>query len=123
MANKKVLILDDDNDFLAELSKMLAANGYEPVIVSDSDGFMNLAAKIKPAVILLDLKMPKKTGFLVAYELNQSSETGHIPVIAISGVVKDDFVVPKDFCNIRVCLKKPLNPLDVIKEIEKVLVA
>ncbi len=123
MANKRVLILDDDNDFLDELSEMLASNGYEPVIASDTDGFLNLAAKIKPAVILLDLKMPKKTGFLVAYELNQSSETTHIPVIAISGVVKDDFVVPKEFCNIRAFLKKPLHPLDVIKEIEKVLLA
>lgn len=121
MANKRVLILDDDNGFLDELSEMLASNGYEPVIASDTDGFLNLAAKIKPAVILLDLKMPKKTGFLVAYELNQSHETTHIPVIAISGVVKDDFVVPKEFCNIRALLKKPLHPLDVIKEIEKVL--
>ncbi|MFH0827942.1 MAG: response regulator [Candidatus Omnitrophota bacterium] len=64
MANKRVLILDDDNGFLDELSEMLASNGYEPVIVSDTDGFLNLVAKIKPAVILLDLKMPKKTGFL-----------------------------------------------------------
>lgn len=122
MSNKKVLILDDDNDFLDELSEMLTSNGYEPVIASDTDGFLSLAAKIKPAVVLLDLKMPKKTGFLVAYELNQSSETANIPVIAISGVVKDDFVVPKEFCNIRSCLKKPFKPLDVIKEIEKVLV-
>ncbi len=118
---KKIMIIDDDKEFLEELAEAIASSGYDPIAVNDTDGLLDLVVKTKPAVILLDLKMPKKTGFLVAYELQESSDTVGIPVIAMSGYVKDGHIAPKELVNIRTCLKKPFTPEDVIAEIEKAL--
>jgi DNA-binding response OmpR family regulator len=121
MNNKKILVLDDDKIFLEEFLSALALNGYNPFIVDDTDGFMGVVAEIKPALILLDLKMPKKTGLLVALELQESGKTAHIPIIAMSGFVKEDYVLPVGLTNIKVCLKKPFSPEDLIATIDKVL--
>ena len=121
MSNKKVLVLDDDKIFLEEFLSALVLNGYDPFIVDDTDGFMDVVAKTEPAVILLDLKMPKKTGLLVALELKESGKTAHIPIIAMSGFVKENYVLPIGLTNIKACLKKPFNPVDLIAVIDKVL--
>jgi DNA-binding response OmpR family regulator len=121
MNNKKILVLDDDKVFLEEFLSALVSNGYEPFTVDDTDGFMGVVVKIEPAVIVLDLKMPKKTGLLVALELKESGKTAHIPIIAMSGFVKENYALPLGLTNIKVCLKKPFSPADLIATIEKVL--
>jgi CheY-like chemotaxis protein len=120
MNNKKILVLDDDKVFLDEFLSVLISNGYEPFTVDDTDGFMDIVARIEPAVIVIDLKMPKKTGLLVALELKESGKTAHIPIIAMSGFVKENYLLPVGLTNIKVCLKKPFSPADLIAAIDKV---
>lgn len=116
---KKIMIVDDDRDFLEELEGVLQHAGYETIVVNDSLSAVGLARSTKPDLILLDLRMPSMSGFEVAVNLKLLLETSGIPVIAITGFskVEDDSFL-KSFCAIKKCLKKPLNPLDVIKEIE-----
>ena len=117
--NRKIMIVDDDRDFLEELSELLQETGYAVVAVSDSLNVARIAVQTKPDLILLDLRMPSMCGFEVAVSLKNMTETADIPIIAITGFapIEDDSFV-KSFCSVRKCLKKPLNPLDVIKEIE-----
>lgn len=119
MANKKVMIIDDDKEFLEELEETLALSGYDMVAVNDAALAVEVAAKAKPDVVVLDLKMPKKSGFQVADELRHLSEAAHIPVIAMSAFFKDDYGPLLNICGIKKCLKKPFNPLDIITAIEK----
>jgi CheY-like chemotaxis protein len=119
MGKKKILIVDDDKEFLEELREMLELCGYELVAVNDADKALQTAKEIKPAVILLDLKMPKKSGFQLANELRQFSEFTGIPIIAMSSFYKDDYKTLLEMRGIKRCLNKPFQPLDVIAEIEE----
>jgi len=123
MPNNKVLIVDDDKEFLEELDETLRLAGYDTVAVSDVDGIVNTATAVKPDVVLLDLKMPKKTGFQVAFELRLShdSDLSFVPIIIMTGAFKDDFSPLMNICNIKRCINKPFNPLDIVAEIETVL--
>ena len=121
MINKKVVILDDDKEFLEELAETLSLSGYEPIAISDTDGFADIVVKTQPAVILMDLKMPKKTGLQMAYELKEYTETAHVPIIAMSGFMNENYTTLITLCGIKKFLKKPFNPLDIIMEIEEVL--
>lgn len=118
MANKKVMIVDDDKEFLEELEETLAMSGYDMIATEDPDSVVSIASDEKPLVILLDLKMPGKSGFQLAHELRNFPGLRQIPVIAMTGFFKDEYLPFMDICGIKRCLKKPFNPLDVIAEIE-----
>ncbi len=115
---RKIMIVDDDKEFLEELRETLSLSGYEVLPVEDSTEVLGLVSSLKPDLILLDLKRPQKSGFQVADELRHFSEVSHIPVIAMSAYLKDDYVALLDICGIKTCLKKPFHPLDVIAKIE-----
>lgn len=121
MANRKVMIVDDDREFLQELEEILCHSGYEMFAVNDSILALDAAAKIHPDVILIDLKMPNKTGFQLADELRRLSGLEQIPIIAMTGFFKDGYRPLLNICRIKKCLKKPFNPLDVIAEIENAI--
>lgn len=122
MGTKKVLVVDDDKEFLEELSEMLVNSGYDVTGLSESSFAVKTACSIKPDVILLDLRMRSMSGFEIADGLKRIPETSHIPVIAMTGfyTMKEHSWL-MNFCGIIKCLKKPFSPLDVITEIEHVL--
>ena len=121
MANNRIMIVDDDKEFLDELGQLLEMSGYELIAVEDADLAVGVASKIRPAAILLDLKMPKKSGFQLADEIRHLSEFAETPIIAMSAFYKEDYQGLLDMCGIKRCLSKPFQPLDVIAEIEEAL--
>lgn len=119
--NKRIMIIDDDKDFLAELKETLVLGGYDIIVAEDPFSALELAKNGKPDVLLIDLKMPYKSGFQLASELKSHSELEHIPVIAMTAFFQDNYDQLMNFCGIHKCLKKPFNPLDVIALIEEEL--
>jgi len=118
---KRVLIVDDDKEFLEELRETLDLSGYDAIEVNNASLAFEVATNTKPDAILLDLKMPEKSGFQVADEIKHYRDIAHIPIIAMTGFFKDDYIPLMDLCGIKKLLKKPFNPLDVIAQLEEVL--
>jgi DNA-binding response OmpR family regulator len=122
MFKAKIMIVDDDREFLEELKETLDLNGFEVIGVNDSTKVKEMVKNTKPDVIMLDLKMDDMSGFEVAEELKQFSNTMQIPIIAMTGFFKEDEHIPLlNICGIKKCIAKPFNPKDVIKTIEAVL--
>jgi CheY-like chemotaxis protein len=117
----KVLAIDDDQIFLEELSDVLASSGYEVVTVNDPRKALDTALEARPSVILMDMKMPGKSGLEIAHEMRYWPALAHVPIIAMSGFLKESNLPFMETCGIKKCLKKPFNPLDIIWEIEDVL--
>lgn len=121
-AEKKILVIDDDKEFLEELKEMLSITGYKAIGVADSVSAVNAARVTKPDVILLDLRMQEMSGFEVADKLKSFPETSRIPIIAMTGFYTlKEHAWLMNFCGIKKCIKKPFNPLDVIAEIEQAI--
>ncbi len=118
MANKKVMIVDDDTEFLEELNETMSASGYEMISVNDSTTAVDIASRVKPDLIILDLKMPGKSGFQLAEEIRRLPELEKIPIIAMSAFFKEEYAFLLSIFGIKKCLKKPFNPLDVITAVE-----
>ncbi len=121
MPNKKVLIVDDDKEFLEELSESLRSSGYEIIAVNNPSLVLDIANAKKPNVILLDLKMPGKSGFLLADELRTFSGLADVPLIAMSGYFKKGDSVFLDIHGFKNHIEKPFGPSDIIAKIEEVL--
>ena len=118
MQNRKVAIIDDNQDSLRELEEILRMAGYTPVLVDDILGAVDTAIENKPDVILMELKMPHKNGFAFADAINRVFERKKIPIIAMSNLFEDEFKWLMDFCGIKRWIKKPFLPLDVIWAVE-----
>jgi CheY-like chemotaxis protein len=126
MANKKmkIMIVDDNDNFLEGLKDILISDGYDTITINDSTTVLDVAKMLKPDLIILDLKMIGMNGFEVADRLKRSPATTHIPIIGVSGIfeVENDFednFFLMDFCCI---FHKPFNPSELIDKIEEVLV-
>jgi len=72
----------------------------------------------KPDIILMELRMPRKSGFELTHAINQVFETNKVPIIAMSESYKDEFRWLLHFCGIKRHIKKPFQPLDLIWAIE-----
>ena len=85
-SNYKILIADDNPDNLRLLSTRLASEGYSFVTAKDGQEALDLAWEIIPDLLLLDVDMPRKTGFEVLQKIRTNSRTKNIPVLMISAV-------------------------------------
>lgn len=122
MAKGKVMIVDDDSEFLQELKEILDLSGYEVTQVSDPKSVLREAENKIPDVILLDLKMEGLNGFEVADQLKHTEKTGQVPIIAMTGFyTEEEHMSLMNICGIQRCILKPFNPLDVISAIEMAL--
>ena len=96
---KRVLVVDDDENTVRFLSVALEENGYEPITAYDGDQGYKRVEESKPDLILLDVMMPKKTGFSLFKQLRRKEEYKDIPVImltAVAGVLKRRKARPRE---------------------------
>ena len=83
---KTVLVVDDDNNTRRFLTVALEENGYAVVTAQDGDDGYRKVEEAIPDLILLDVMMPKKTGFSLFKQLRRKEEYKDIPVIMLTGV-------------------------------------
>jgi DNA-binding response OmpR family regulator len=88
---KKILIVDDELDIRIFLCNLLGNCGYEPIDAGDRDEGMQKAVSEKPALIILDVTMPKETGIQMYRELKEHEDLKNVPVIMVSTIDKKTF--------------------------------
>jgi two-component system phosphate regulon response regulator PhoB len=88
---KKVLIVDDEMDMRIYLSTLLETSGYKPITASNGEEGIQKAREQKPAVIILDVLMPKSGGIQMYREVKTDEHLKSTPVIMISAISKKTF--------------------------------
>lgn len=76
-----ILVLDDDTDDIQLAKDYLTTGRYHVVGMTNPDRAIELAAQLLPAVILMDVLMPQRSGWEVLSDLKANPNTAHIPVI------------------------------------------
>jgi DNA-binding response OmpR family regulator len=77
---KRVLLVDDDSEIVESMRTVLESRGYEILIARDGNQGIMMAEKDEPDLIVLDMMMPKRSGFLVLEKLRR---TRSLPVKVI----------------------------------------
>jgi len=123
-AMPKILLVDDDSDFLEATKQILAANRYEVITAKDGEEGIAKARYENPDLILLDVIMPGMDGFTVCYELRKSPQTRPIPIIMLTAVGQQ-FSKPDYGVEIAIdhladdYIDKPVDTATLLKKIEK----
>ena len=69
---KRILLVDDDREIIDSMQIALEANGYDVLIACDGNQGLALADRENPDLIILDMMMPKRSGFLVLEKLRRT---------------------------------------------------
>ena len=83
---KKILYIEDEPFFASTMSKQLAEAGYDVETAVDGESGLELAKKIIPDIVLLDITLPKMDGKEVLRQLRADDTTKNIPVIILSNL-------------------------------------
>ena len=89
---KRVLIIDDDRSIARYLSVALSEHGYDPIHACNGNEGLRRAKQSKPDLIVLDVMMPGKSGFILLNELKRDEQCKDIPVLMLTaiGEILDD---------------------------------
>ena len=121
---KKVLMIDDDPEFVEAITNILDAKGYDVVSAGDGKDGVAKAKQEKPDIILLDvMRTTKSEGFDVARELSKDANLKGTPVVMLTGVRKEmnlpfGFEPDADWLPVKAFLEKPVKPEVLLKTIE-----
>ncbi|KWT72995.1 Two-component response regulator [Hyphomicrobium sulfonivorans] len=116
--NALALIVEDDAEVAEILEAYLIREGLRTARATDGATAIELHGRLKPDIVLLDIKMPKANGYQVLAAIRQRGETPVIMVTALDEdldklqalrIGADDYVV------------KPFNPLEVVARVKAVL--
>jgi CheY-like chemotaxis protein len=87
-----VLLIEDDPAVVEMYRLKLSLDGYRVSVASDGESGIERALELRPDIIFLDIRLPKKDGFAVLQELREHDETREVPVIILSNYGESDLV-------------------------------
>ncbi|MEZ6089849.1 MAG: response regulator transcription factor [Pirellulaceae bacterium] len=116
----KILIVDDDNEIVESIRYALKANGYEVVIARDGNQGLALAERENPDLMILDMMMPKRSGFLVLEKLRRVREEP-LPVIMITGNEGSRHKAYAELLGVSDYIRKPFAMDKLLASIERLL--
>ncbi|MGQ9524101.1 MAG: response regulator transcription factor [Armatimonadota bacterium] len=123
----KVLVVDDDPDFVEVARMALQAEGFEVLVADDSRDGVAKARNEEPDVVILDLMMERlDSGFAVARELRSNHHTVSSKILMVTGVTqKVGFdLTPenqKELEDLKVdaYLNKPISPAELVRKVRE----
>jgi len=118
---RTILVADDDADNRAIAAAVLKAAGYDVCVACDGMEAVAVATERLPDLILMDMSMPRLSGWDAAARLKKSALTGRIPILAFTAyaLAGDDVKALEAGCDGYV--SKPCLPRDLVRKIAEKL--
>ena len=118
----KILVVDDYIANVELLKELLTANGYEVSTAYDGDEALQEVEKDMPALILLDIMMPKMDGYQVCKVLRANKHTRDIPIIFVTAKAEvKDWTHAIFNVGVNSYITKPVNPKKLLDKVRSVL--
>ncbi len=122
----KILIVDDQPSEVKMVKMALEGANYEVIYAYNGKVGIEKAREEKPDLIILDVMMPEKDGFIACGELKKGAETSNIPIIVLTGVGDSTLLFPDmesaaDSPHADEYMDKPVDPNFLIERVERLL--
>jgi CheY-like chemotaxis protein len=117
---KRVLVVEDDKNNMRLITKLLKNSGYETMQAETGEEGVKIAAREKPDLILMDIKLPGIDGLEATKRIRASENGSGVPIIAITSYAMAgdrDRYLKEGFTGY---IEKPIDTFTVIGEIEEI---
>lgn len=119
---KKILVVDDDVEIIESVRYALEGAGHEVVIARDGNQGLALAERENPDLIILDMMMPKRSGFLVLEKLRRLRDEP-LPVIMITGNEGSRHKAYAELLGVSDYIRKPFAMDRLIEAVKRLIVS
>jgi DNA-binding response OmpR family regulator len=120
---QRILIADDEPNILISLEYLMKREGYEVSVAHDGQEALELLRSQRPALVLLDVMMPKKTGFEVCQELRADEAIRGTRVLMLTAKGRDTDVAKGLGVGADAYMTKPFSTKELVQKVREMLAA
>ncbi|MFZ1404137.1 MAG: response regulator [Anaerolineae bacterium] len=121
----KILVVDDDPDFVEVMRTVLTVDGHTVVSASSSADGMRQLAREQPDLVILDVIMSTVLdGLTMSQSMADDPELRHVPIIMVTSIANTDYAALfplSDYIHIDAFLSKPVNPRELRTKVDDLL--
>ena len=119
----KILIADDEPNILISLEFLMKREGYEVTVARDGQEALDAVARERPDLVLLDVMMPKKTGFDVCQALRADEANRDVRIVMLTAKGRDTDVAKGTALGADAYMTKPFSTKELVAKVRELLQA
>jgi DNA-binding response OmpR family regulator len=119
--SKKILIVDDEPNIVISLEFLMKKEGFSIAVASDGEEALAKAASFEPDLILLDVMMPKKSGFEVCEALRADPSKAGLLIVMLTAKGRDTEVAKGLAIGADAYVTKPFSTKDLVARVKTML--
>ena len=121
MSTNKILIADDEPNILISLEFLMKREGYEVLLARDGQEALDVMARERPTLVLLDVMMPVKTGFDVCHEVRASEVLRDTKILMLTAKGRDTDVAKGMALGADAYMTKPFSTKELVAKVQQML--
>lgn len=114
---KTVLLIDDDNEIVSSMRAVLESKGFRILSAADGNAGLAVAERENPDLIVVDMMMPKKSGFLVVEKIKRRGDAP--PMIMITANEGSRHRAYAELLGVNTYLRKPFAMERLVEEVQR----
>jgi DNA-binding response OmpR family regulator len=116
-----ILIADDEPNILISLEFLMKREGYDVKLARDGQEALDAIVQYRPALVLLDVMMPKKSGFDVCQEVRARADVGRTPILMLTARGRDTDVAKGLELGANAYMTKPFSTKELVEKVKELL--
>jgi DNA-binding response OmpR family regulator len=116
-----ILIADDEPNILISLEFLMKREGYDVALARDGQEALDAARAVRPALLLLDVMMPRKTGFEVLQELRADEALRGLKVLMLTAKGRETDVAKGLALGADAYMTKPFSTRELVDKVRELL--
>ncbi len=117
----KILIADDEPNILISLEYLMKREGYEVLVAHDGQEALDRVISERPALVLLDVMMPKKTGLEVCHALRARADMHDLLILMLTAKGRDTDIAKGMAMGANDYVVKPFSTRDLVLKVRSML--
>jgi DNA-binding response OmpR family regulator len=119
--NKKILIADDEQNIVISLEFLMKREGFEVLVANDGDEAIKRIRADQPDLVLLDVMMPKKSGFEVCQEVKADPALGGVRILMLTAKGRDTELAKGLALGADAYMTKPFSTRELVDKVRSLL--
>jgi DNA-binding response OmpR family regulator len=115
------LLADDDEAISSMMKQILMHSGYSVHLAINGEEALKMIYEIKPDLILLDINMPKMTGYQVCQKIRADPQLKHVPVLMLTVLDRKEELIKSLDAGADDFINKPFNPEELMARVRAFL--